>query len=500
MSHLFYRKVSQIKKGSAIIYALVLIMVAAAIFTGIISFVISQVRYSLSAEPKKSALQIAEAGAFFYRWHLAHEVDGKTATEVDTYWALANDPLGVDDNGDGDCDDADTVDGDGGGTEWYESDYEGVGKYRICVIRPATGTTIATVYAEGWAYDHEEKTRAIEMRVRRPSWSEFAILSNAPLDLENGAGDSVDIDGKVHANDGIRFDENGVARNTVSSSVLTYDYGGSTKDGVWTSAADPNAVFLGGASFPVPEQDFESVRVTFDIMKDNADADYNPGKEMHITFTTNTTTSDDDGQAIVCEIKNQNTTSKKITKHKANSCDTIDLEDTTVFYIRQRAYVDGILETGKKVVIATTHQGNGSKKDSIYINGDLIHEDPTSGSVLGLAAKYGVYIVEDPLSSPSVAGGGDLSIGSHSLNGDLDVHAAILSDAGPFARDIDNEMNSMNGDLNVFGALATNEGLILNGIDDFNMIYDQRLVNTPPPYFPTGSTYLIDQWKEVEPW
>lgn len=492
MLHVFKRKYTQIKKGSAIIYALVMVTIASVIFIGIISFVISQVRYGLNAEPKKSALQIAEAGAFFYRWHLAHEVDGKISTEVEAYWDPANDPLGVDDNNDGDCDDTDTADGDGGGTEAYELDYEGIGFYRICVTRPVSGTTIATVYVEGWPYGHEEKKRAIEMRVRRPSWSEFAILSDVELDLENGSGDDVDIDGKVHANGGVRFDESGVARNTVSSSVQTYDYGGLTKDGVWTSAADSSTVFLGGTSFPVASQDFSSVQVLFDELEDNADMEFNPGKEMHLTFTTNTTTSDSDGQVIMCEIKGNDITNKHRIKKHFKSCEAHDLGDITVIYIKQRTYVDGVIETGKKVVVATEHSGNGNQKDKIYINGDLIHEDVTSGSVLGLAAEVGVHIVGDPISAPSVPGGGDLN-----GDGQLDIHAAILSQGGPFTRE--SGLGAMNADVDVFGAIATNQGIDLNDIDDFNVIYDQRLINTPPPYFPTGSTYLIDQWKEVEP-
>ena len=493
MLYSFHRENSQTKRGSAIIYALVLVVVAAAIFTGIISFVISQVRYGLSAEPKKSALQIAEAGAFFYRWHLAHEVDGKTGTEVDTYWDVANDPMAVDDNGNGNCDDADTADGDGGGTEWYEADYEGIGKYRICVRPPVSGTTIAAVYVEGWAYGHEEKMRAIEMRIRRPAWSEFAILSNDALDLENGASDDVDIDGKVHANSGVRFDESGIARNTVSSSVLTYDYSGNTKDGVWTSAGDPNAVFLGGTSFPVPTQDFEAVTVAFSDIQDNADIDYNPGKEVHITFSTETSTSDNDGTVTMCQLKSNDIDSDlRITKHHFG-CDTFPLGSSTAIYIGQKAYVDGELERGRKVVIATNHSGSGSDKDKIYINGDLIHEDVTSGSVLGLAAKKGVYIIDDPLSSPAVPGGGDLN-----SNGILDIHAAILSQGGPFERS--SSFSQMNADVNIFGAIATDNGINLNNVDDINVIYDQRLLSTPPPYFPTGSTYLIDQWKEVEPW
>ncbi len=104
--------------------------------------------------------------------------------------------------------------------------------------------------------------RVIEVRFRKPAWSEDIVLSNDVLRF----GEGTETFGQIHSNQGIRFD--GVAHNMVSSAVAKYDdpdHTGNQEFGVHTHvspvdplppAAVPNrpAVFQGRALFPDPER------------------------------------------------------------------------------------------------------------------------------------------------------------------------------------------------------------------------------------------------------
>ena len=219
MNNLFLKK-----KGTALVYALVIIVAASIIFAGLIKFVTEHFKYSLHAEPRQQALHVAESGIYFYRWYLGHNIDGKTTEEVSEFWTNGS-PLGVDDSGDGECD----------ASEVYEVDYDGtgtIGKYSICVTKPSAGTTDAEILATGWTYKEPDVERSVRVRMRRPAWSEFVLLSDSDLVINN----KTTFYGAVHANDGIEF--NGTAYGDVSSSVLSYDHDNNNateeKDGVWS--------------------------------------------------------------------------------------------------------------------------------------------------------------------------------------------------------------------------------------------------------------------------
>jgi hypothetical protein len=238
----------------------------AIILTSIIGFVASQTKYALQVHAREEALQIAEAGIHFYKWYLAHTTDGRTTQQVQAFWTSGT-AYGV-------------------GTD-YEAEYfdpsgGAVGKYRITVTPPNTGSTKVIVRSVGWTYKYPAATRTIEVRFRRPSWSEYVVLANS----FNRFGAGTETFGKIHSNYGIRFD--GLAHNVVSSAVANYDdpdpgHLNGNEFGVHTHvnptdplppAAVPSRpdVFEAGRQFPVAAVDFNGVLGDLSYMKSVAQA------------------------------------------------------------------------------------------------------------------------------------------------------------------------------------------------------------------------------------
>ncbi len=194
-------------RGSALLYVLATVTMAGVLFAGLVHFVVSHLRYDTHLEPDVQALHVAEAGVYFYRWYLAHHLEGLTQSQVEEFWN--SDPLGVDRNGDGYCDD----------TEVHIAHYYGIGTYRICVIPPKKYSTMLWIRSQGIvASGNTTRTHTVRARLRKESWSEYAVLANADMRLSQGTK----INGRIHVNGGFLFD--GVASHVVSSSLSEYRY------------------------------------------------------------------------------------------------------------------------------------------------------------------------------------------------------------------------------------------------------------------------------------
>ena len=278
---------SQKKRGTALVYGLIIMTVVAIVLTSIITFVANHTKYALQIHAREQSFQIAESGIQFYRWYLAHQVEGRTAAQVAAFWAGT--PYGV--------------------ATPYEKDYRDpsgdlIGHYKIEVTPPSGTSTAVTVVATGWTFRYPNDKRIIEVRFRKPAWSEDIVLAND--ELRFGAG--TEVFGKIHSNGGIRFD--GLAHNLVSSSLSTYDdpdHNGANEFGVHThdSPTDPLPpaavpdrpdVFEGGRSFPVAATDFNGVLGDLAYMKSVAQAGTSGSRYLgnthqgwHIILKTNDT-------------------------------------------------------------------------------------------------------------------------------------------------------------------------------------------------------------------
>jgi hypothetical protein len=522
-------KIKLKQEGSALIYVLAVVAAASVLFAGTIQFVVSHVRFNASLEPNAQSIQLAESGIYFYRWYLAHNVEGKSVSQIESFWN--SDPLGVDDNGDGDCDDPDTADGDGDGTEAYVADYKDetgavIGQYKICVTPPEEYSTVIYVESRGYAESSGiKKEHAIRARLRKPSWSEFAVLGNNMIRLSEGT----EIYGPIHINGGFHFD--GTAHNVVTSAVDSYcDSDGDVKDdggtpcggwwsggvmrpGVWAAnvpgsdnSVDPDDTehFLAGKQYPVVSQDFNSVTADFSLMQEAAsdmsvtddrgggtiDLNYNSsGRGRLIEFGVPSP-----GKMRITRVRRFSSSNYNITRlYTGNSnVDEFDIPDVAIIYVADNVWVEGDIPADKRITIAA-HNSSGFSTPRIFIGrDDIYYEDYDSDTVLGLAAEGDISLIRDS--------DGDLSAPDGSDEETLHIDAVLLSQKGRIGRDYFGDYKDT---LELYGAIATNERMGFGytdgtGFETRILIFDNNVLYGAPPLFPTGNSYAIDLWDEIE--
>lgn len=462
-------------RGSGLVFVLVVTTIAAVIFSGVISYVVSHLQYGLFVTSREQSLQVAEAGAHFYRWYIAHELDGKNTEQINEFWQSTSPaPLGVDSD--------------------YEADFQGLGKYRITVTPPAANSTLFTLESTGWTYKYSSHTRTIRVRFRRPSWSEYMILGNDPFRLSS----TTEIFGPMHGNGGIRFD--GVAHNVVTAGVTCYDdpdtgtVNSCERPGIWSgdwSGSDPynstlgNLVFLGGKTFPVTTIDFNSVTADFSYMKDVAKNSgsaahyYGPSGQFGYLIEFKPTGYD------ITEVKTINSSRNTITKLDNPTKISKSFPSKGLIFVEDRVWFDGKGVSGVKVdaermTIAAADLEFGTDPNIYIIDGAVYKNGSGGQEALGFIAEGSIDFPYD-------------SANTLTLNG------ALLAQKGAVSRA--NYGNTKNK-ITIFGAIAS-KGRIGFGYTDGTgyqnreLHFDENLAISPPPYFPTGKQYLIDLWEEL---
>lgn len=462
--------------GGALIYGLVIMAIVQILLVSIVQFVTSNMKYSLQMRSKEQSLQIAEAGIEFYRWYLAHNVEGKTAGQIDAFWTSGS-VYGV-----GSAYEADYTDPSGTTT----------GRYRIEVTPPNSGSTIVIVKSTAWTYRYPAQKRIIQVRLRKPSWSENILLSNDFVRF--GAG--TEVYGKIHSNYGIRFD--GVAHNMVTSSVDNYndpDHTGSNEFGVHTHnpldplppAAVPNvpAVFEAGRSFPVPTADFNGVLGDLSLMKATAQAGTggsryfnNSGQGRHIILKTNDTFD-------IRTVQSFNASTNEINNY-SGAWANYAIPNNGVIYVENNVWIEGAVN-GRRVTVVAANLVSSSQK-TMYLGKDIRYTNYDCSDMVGLIGQNDVEVYRQS-------------------NDTLRIDAALIAQTGRVGRANYTGPYATRNTITVFGAIASNErygfawadamGNHVSGYVNRNLTYDNNLMYCPPPYFPTGTQYELDLWEEL---
>jgi hypothetical protein len=503
--------------GSALAYALVIMSSVAILLTSILGFISSQAKYSLQVQSQEEAFQIAESGIHFYKWYLAHQLNGRTNSQIDAFWS--------------------------GGTALgqsspYVADYKDpygatIGQYSLTVTPPIPGSTIVYVQSVGWMNKAPTLTKTLRVRLRRPSWSESAVLANDFMRF--GAG--TEVYGPIHSNGGIRFD--GLAHNLVSSSLANFDdpdHGGGNEFGVHTHvnpvdplppAAVPQRldVFEAGRSFPVATTDFNGVLGDLNTMKSEAQA--GRGKYFDNTGVGREIALKTDGTYDICKANTADlsTTTPFVTRtntitnyvgavsgatgghsgtngnacvaatccayascgwinngqHSRGKCvsqSNYSIVNNGVIFVENNIWLSGQINNKKITIVAANIIGGPIA--TVYIPSNLTYTNYDGRDILGVIGQNNIEI---PSNSSSV----------------LRIDGALLAQQGRIgAEHYGNNKTS----ITVNGALATNQRYGFawtdgTGYTTRNLYYDNNLLYYPPPYFPTGTQYLLDLWEEL---
>jgi hypothetical protein len=484
----------QNKKGSAIAYALVLVSIISIIFFSVVQFVSNQSKSALENQSSQQAFQIAEAGINFYRWYLAHETDGKSSIQIRDFWQSTSPaPIGL-------------------GESEYEEEYKDsqggpIGKYSIKAERPVPGSTIVNVTVTGWTYKYPKIQRKIKVRFRRPSWSEYTILTNEFTNF----GDGWTVKGKIMSNTGVHFD--GVAYNTVYAGLNEYYDSdvNANRPGVWSSWQDEyntnenSQVFLGGKQYPFAQKDFNGITVDLDMMKTismspsggtvngcTAEACHfsSVGQGRHIILKADGTFD----LKTVTAVKNGSSAGAIKTESFVGN---YNIPNNGVIFIDSDVWVEGTVN-GRRVTIIAANLPVSGVDANIYLGlNDIKYTSFNGEDIIGLIAQGNVETI-------------------HAGKDSLIIDAALLAQNGMVGSQEHNfkccsaQCAGLKSLVNFYGSIASNKRLAimydrkdcnnesnLGGYLHKGIQFDNNLLYFPPPYFPTGTEYAIDLWDEV---
>ncbi len=474
------------EKGAITTLVLVFSAIFLIILTGFFGYILIQYKNIRHLSAKEQAFHIAESGLEYYKWYLAHALEGMSELEQAQFW---KDGLTI------------------GYPDPYIGEFKDqygtvIGHYQIEITPPLPGGNSVTIKSTGWTDQYPLTKRTVQTRRRKPSWGEYAILVNHRANLPEG----MVIKGKAHSNEDLRVD--GLIYNIATASDATHpdpNTGAEIEPGVWTTK-DPNQVFLGGREDDVPIIDFNALLGKMDIMKDiTFGTDYYlSSPEKHCwPFSWFCLLELWDPAGYIVELKE---TPAQIDIYKTTSISLLGLYLLTfsdsefvgsyswptdrLLFSEATVWVKG--EVGdKQITIGAANlsgadlPGANNSADIIILD-DIIYKHPQS--TVGL-------IAEDSIMIDKYAG-----------DPDLEINAALAAKDGQVGReDFGNEL----GKLTINGSIAGNYLGVFGGdycffvwcwvagFDEVNLNYDNNLFYNPPPYFPTKEDYQTDMWEEI---
>ena len=485
------------KRGSLLVQVLVYGSIGVLMVGSLIAWGTTNYKFTNQAVVREKALQIAEAGIDYYRWHLAHN---KTDFQDGT-----------------------------GGPGPYVHDFtdrtgQVIGRYILTITPPGLGSTQVTISSTGEVLGYPNLTRTIEVRMVLQSFAKYSFLSNNAV-MRFGQG--TETYGPVHANKGIRFD--GLAHNLVTSALSSYDdpdhddFGTDRHEfGVHTHISPPppennlvesfrpneaspssvavrNDVFLAGREFPVPVVDFNSLLSVLNNIKTAASEDgyyfspsgaygYNIVLKTNDTFDLYKVNSLMATPRYNCRKPNSDnqsgwgTWSIGVQTLIAN----YPFPENGLIFTEDNLWVEGVIDGARLTIAAARFPENSSNYANITFNRDIRYTNYDGSDVIGLIAQ------------------GNINAGMDS-NNILQVDAALVAKngrAGRYYYGDDCYPYHIRSTLNLFGTVITNEryGFAYtngSGYQTRNIYYDGNLIYGPPPYFPLVSeNYEIVYWRE----
>lgn len=466
--------------GMILIQVLTFGVLALLFLGGIIAWSSSNIRLSKLGYQREVSIEIAEAGIEYYRWRLAHDPTdfqdgtGQPGPYVHAYT-------------------------DAGGNR--------IGEFSLTITPPAEGSNTATVRSTGKLDGTTAANRTIEVVLSQPSLASYAVIGNTDLYF----AENVTVNGRVHANGGIRFD--GIANGLVTSALTSYDdpsHSGANEFAVHTHvppedpvppAAVPvrTDVFAGGREFPVPAFDFDGI--TQDLANIKAKA------QSGGTYLPNS------GALGYHLILKENKTMDVYTVTALVPPPTIDCADTLVqagwgtwsiateafssnmqlpangaLFVEDDVWIGGQIDGSKVTIGVARFPENPTTYANVTINSDLLYSNYNGSDIIGIIAQNNV---NTGLVSANV----------------LHIDAALVAKKGrvgryyypsPYCNPYDTRLS-----LTLFGLIASN-GIYGTRYNDGNgyqnrvITYDANLLYSSPPYFPSTETaYDILQWREV---
>ncbi len=470
-----------------LIHVIAFTAIAVFLLSGIISSGISSLKLARFTESREQALQIAEAGIEYYRWHLAHNpidyYDGMGASSTGPYIHDFNNKDGIK-----------------------------IGTYELTIIPPSVGSSVITIESTGRVLSDARAVRKISSKLAKPSYAKYGLVSNSELTYF-AAGD--DMYGEIYSNGVVRFDSPAKAHNLVTSMINWKNISGFGK--VWGVSCDGDPtpqemftdstcpdVFMSGRKIDAPQISFNSLALDLSELrtKSIANGSYrgdSSAKGYLIRLKTDDTYD-------LYRVNSLRTKSKWCTNDNGESdwdvwsvnsttlIDNYDIPQDGVIYVADDLWLEGTIDSARVTIAAgRSPAGVTGKPDAnIIINEDLLYTNKDGRDVIGVIAEDNVLV------------------GLYS-DDNLEINGAIIAEKGAVRRFYYNSSCSATyykrDTLSTFGMFVSNEqpyfahssgGVLTSGYQNQPAKYDGNLLYAPPPSFPlTTDQYSIISWSEI---
>ncbi|MFA6253965.1 MAG: hypothetical protein WC640_01740 [Candidatus Paceibacterota bacterium] len=446
---------------------------------------------------REKALQIAEAGIEYYRWHLAHAPQDFKDGQI-TSGPYVHD--------------------------YFDKSDNKIGSFTLDITAPVTGSTIVTVVSTGRVITDPQVARVLEVKFAVPSLGKYALVANT--DMRFGIG--TETFGPIHSNGGIRFD--GLAHNIVTSAKAKYndpDHNGDQEFGVHTHMNPPppagsmtasfrpfeappstlsarTDVFLAGRKFPVPAFDFNGLTADLADMKiaaNNGGLYFAASGALGYNLVLKTDNTFDLYKVDTLLPPPKNHCSKQNADGQ-EGWGTWSVNDQTfvanytvptngMIFVEDNVWVEGQVNETRVTIATGRFPENPSTDTNITINNNL---------------KYTNYDGRDIV---ALVGQNNVNIGMDSQNF-LEIDAALVAKNGRVGRyyyTSDCQPYDQRDTIRLYGMIATNERYgfaytnsnnnMTMGYQNRYITYDNNLLYSPPPFFPsTSDQYQIISWRE----
>jgi hypothetical protein len=446
-------------RGSVTILVLLVATLSVIILGSLVAAVAVHVKSWQRQENGQKAINVAEAGANFLRWRLAHSPeDFQDATR-----------------------------------DYYDPQGEKIGAYSVEITPPEEGSTIVTISSTGWSDEVPEIKRTVVAKYGKPSFAQYSFLHNSNVWFGSG----ISVLGSIHSNGGIRMD--GENQSLVTSAKETYTCGSET--GCWPPEQKPGVWGSGSGSdlweYPVTSVDFESVAVDFSSMRQAAQENGiylapSTRRGYHLVFDSNGTVTVSEvartrsrrgwSSEKGCETLNQ-------VIRRENTIGTYSLSENKIIFVEDTVWIDGVVN-GKTTVVAASFPIDTSS-ENIWIADNLTYLAKDGSSALGVIAQQDIYFA---LHIPET----------------FKIDAVLMAQKGHIIRHFYSYWwvcsyysDALKDKLEIYGSVISNQKSYWNygnppwsGFITREINYDSNLKYAPPPYFPTTGEYEFISWSE----
>lgn len=470
------------KSGVITTLALVFGSVFLLLFGGLGGFILLQHRTSLQKAASQSALDIAEAGLNYYRWHLAHDPE-------------------------------DLTDGTGGAGP-YAHDYldpesGGVGEFSLDIdSQNVCGQTSGiTISSTGSTDDFPSVKRTVRAKYVRPTVSDFSFLLNSNV----WAGADREIKGPYHSNGGIRMDgeNNSLVTSALSTWTCTASFG-------CNPAEEKPGVFGAGENsdlwkFPVPSFDFGGITVDFAGMKSLTQGGqglyFGPSgaKGYHVILKSNRTVdvwrveSASWVWAYNLEVGDWFNEYSVISSETflgefviPADCGLIFMED----HVWMSSLAQGSVVKGKVTLVAAD-LSDPNKEVDVRIHGNVDYTTKDGSDSFALLAQRDNLIGLQAPDQLELSGVYLAQTGKYGRN-----HYWNGSGAEPYWTYHKRKKLELLGTIVSNGRVGTKwncSGSYCSGYDKRETTYDPQMSFSPPPFLPpTSPEFQLREWEEVQ--